>query len=83
MLSSRQNNKKLLFQFFYIDREEILLEMCNLNQSKASQDTDMPPKIFRNNADILNDFIHSSSNNTITNSLDSIFLKTRKCSSYI
>ena len=57
------------FSFSYIDREEILLEMYNLNQFKASQDTDMPPKITRSNAGILTDFIHSSSNNTRKNSV--------------
>ena len=50
-------------------RGEILLEMYNLNQFKASQDTDIPPKIIRSNAGILTDYIHSSSNNTRKNSV--------------
>ena len=57
------------FSFSYIDREEILLEMYNLNQFKASQDTDIPPEIIRSNAGILTDYIHSSSNNTRKNSV--------------
>lgn len=37
----------------------MLLEICNLNQSKASQDTDVPTKVIKINTDIFTDFICS------------------------
>ena len=54
--------KKPSFSFSDIDKKEILLEICNLNSSKVSQDTDIPTKIIKINVDIFTDFIHSAFN---------------------
>ena len=47
------------FLFTGIDKEEILKEIINLDTSKASQDTDVPIKILKENADIFADFLHT------------------------
>ena len=44
------------FLFTGIDKEEILKEILNLDASKACQDTDVPTKILKENADIFADF---------------------------
>ena len=40
----------------------------NLDVSKACQDTDIPSKIIKENADIFASFLHSSFNTSVTNS---------------
>ena len=50
------------FLFTGIDKEEILKEILNLDASKACQDTDVPTKILKENADIFADFLHTSFN---------------------
>ena len=50
------------FLFTGIGKEEILKEILNLDASKACQDTDVPTKILKENADIFADFLHSSFN---------------------
>ena len=50
------------FLFTGIDKEEILKEILNLHTSKACQDTDVPTKILKENADIFADFLHRSFN---------------------
>ena len=40
------------FLFTGIEKEEILKEILNLDTSKACQDTDVPTKILKENADI-------------------------------
>ena len=44
---------RLPFSFSKINREEILREILKLETSKACQDTDIPTKIIKENADIL------------------------------
>ena len=41
-----------LFSFSHVDREEISKEILSLDSTKASQDTCIPGKIIKNNADI-------------------------------
>ena len=50
------------FLFTGIDKGEILKEILNLDASKACQDTDVPTKILKENADIFADFLHASFN---------------------
>ena len=50
------------FLFTGIDKEEILKEILNLDTSKACQDTDVPTKILKENADIFADFLHTRFN---------------------
>ena len=48
------NKKKLnnQFSFEYIPKSDIKRQILNLDVSKASQDSDMPTKIIKMNADI-------------------------------
>ena len=55
-----------LFSFSHVDKEEILKEILSLDSSKVSQDTDIPTKILKDNADIFSDFFLSGFNNSIT-----------------
>ena len=57
------------FSFSCVNREEILKEILNLDVSKACQDTDIPSKIIKENADIFTDFLLSSFNNIVSNSV--------------
>ena len=41
-----------LFSFSHVDKEEILKEILSLDSTKVSQDTDIPTKIIKDNADI-------------------------------
>ena len=41
---------------------EILKELNNLNINKATQNTDIPTKIIKENSDIFGDFIYSNLN---------------------
>ena len=56
------------FLFTRIDKEEILKEILNLDTSKACQDTDIPKKILKENADIFADFLHTSFNGFVKKS---------------
>ena len=58
-----------------MERKEILQEIICLDASKACQDTDVPTKIIKENADIFTDFIHPSINASINNGDFSSFLK--------
>ena len=53
------------FSFRCVDKNEILKEILNLDASKACQDSDIPSRIIKENADIFTDFLHSSFNNSI------------------
>ena len=56
------------FLFTGIDKEKILKEILNLDTSKACQDTDVPTKILKENADIFADFLHTSFNEFVKKS---------------
>ena len=58
-----------LFSFSHVDKAEILKEILSLDSSKASQDTDIPTKILKDNADIFSDFFLSGFNNSIATSI--------------
>ena len=53
----------------HVDKEQILKEILSLESTKASQDTDIPTKIIKDNADIFSDFLPSDFNNSITTSI--------------
>ena len=53
------------FSFRCVDKSEILKEILSLDASKACQDSDIPWRIIKKNADIFTDFLHSSFNNSI------------------
>ena len=51
-----QQKTVLSFFFSHVDKEEILKEILSLDSSKVSQDTDIPTKVLKDNADIFSDF---------------------------
>ena len=53
------------FSFRCVDKDEILKEILNLDASKACQDSDIPPRIIKENADIFTYILHSRFNNSI------------------
>ena len=55
-------NSKSHFSFKNVQKEEILKELNNLNINKATQNTDIPTKIIKENFDIFGDFIFSNLN---------------------
>ena len=68
-------NSKSHFSFKNVQKEEILKELNNLNINKATQNTDIPTKIIKENSDIFGDFIFSNFNCCINTSLYSSLLK--------
>ena len=61
-------NSKFHFSFKIVQKEEILKELNNLNINKATQNTDVPTKIIKENSDIFGDFIFSNLNCCINTS---------------
>ena len=58
-----------------MEKGEILYEIVNLNAWKSCQDTDVPTKIIKENADIFADFIHPAINASINKNEFPSFLK--------
>ena len=58
-----------------MQRTQILNEITQLNSSKAGQSTDIPTKIIKQNSDIFADFILTSFNQSVANSIFSSSLK--------
>ena len=54
------------FSFSHLDKAENLKEILGLDSPKVSQDTDIPTKIIKDDADIFSDFLLSGFNNSIT-----------------
>ena len=71
----RVPKSKVLFNFSSVEKKEIFQETVCLDASKACQDTDVPTKIIKDNADIFTDFIHPSINASINNGDFPSFLK--------
>ena len=61
-------NSKSHFSFKNVQKEEILNELNNQNINKATQNTDIPTKIIKENSDIFGDFIFSNFNCCINTS---------------
>ena len=57
------------FSFKNVQKEEILKELNSLNINKATNNTDIPTKITKENSDIFGDFIFSNLNCCINTSL--------------
>ena len=60
--------KCLSFSFSKIKRENILQEILKLEASKTCQDTDIPTKIIKENADIFADILLASFNDSVEKS---------------
>ena len=69
---SKLNN---LLNFSNAEKREILNEIVNLDALKSCQDTDVPTKIIKENADIFADFIHPAINASINKNEFPSFLK--------
>ena len=61
-------NRELPFSFSKIHRDEVLSDILKLETSKACQDTDIPTKIVKENADIFANVLVSSFNDSIEKS---------------
>ena len=59
----------LSFSFSQIERDGIMKEIKNLKTNKATQSTDIPTKIIKENYDIFGDFIFENYNNCVSNSI--------------
>ena len=64
-----------LFKFSNVEKREILNEIIDLDASKSCQDTDVPTKIIKENANILAAFIHPAINASISKNKFPSFLK--------
>ena len=65
---NKRKKKHAGFSFSKVAKDEIFREILNLDVSKACEDTDIPSKIIKENADIFANFLHSSFNTSVTNS---------------
>ena len=61
-------SSKSHFSFKNVQKKEILKKLNNLNINKATQNTDIPTKIIKENSDIFEDFIFSNINCCINTS---------------
>ena len=48
-----------------MNREEVKLEIINLDPSKAAQEGDIPTRIIKANSDILSSYLHYNFNNNM------------------
>ena len=57
------------FSFSVVQKTQILNEITQLNSSKAGESTDIPTKIIKQNSNIFADFILTSFNQSVANSI--------------
>ena len=62
-------NSSTTFNFLFVDKEDILKEIKHLNANKATQNTDIPTKLIKENSDIFADFIFENLNDSISHSV--------------
>ena len=62
-------NNAINFPFSTVQRKQILKEITPLNSSKAGQSTDISTKIIKQTSDIFADFILTSFNQSVANSI--------------
>ena len=62
-------NSSTSFNFSFVDKEDILKEIKNLKANKATQNTDIPTKLIKENSDIFVDFIFENLNDSISQSV--------------
>ena len=61
----RVSNSNDLFSFDIVDREKILKEISSLVHTKTCQESDIPTKIIKENADIFPEVLHLSFNASV------------------
>ena len=64
-----------LFKFSIVEKRKVLNEIVNLDASKSCQDTDVPTKVIKEDADIFSNFIHPAINASINKNEFPSFLK--------
>ena len=62
-------NSSTRFNFSFVDKEDILKEIKNCKANKATQNTDIPTKLIKENSDIFADFIFENLNDSISQSV--------------
>ena len=62
-------NSSTPFNFLFVDKEDILKEIKNLKANKATQNTDIPTKLTKENSVIFADFIFENLNDCISHSV--------------
>ena len=62
------DTNNLSFSFRFIDRKKIFNELQKLESKKACQRSDIPVKIFKENINIITDFIYNYFNNSLFSS---------------
>ena len=67
--------KEPQFSFRFVDKDEFLKEILNSDVSKAYQDSDIPSRIIKQNADVFTDILPSSFNNLIYQSQFALIFK--------
>ena len=68
-------NSSTRFNFSFVDKEDILKEIKNCKANKATQNTDIPTKLIKENSDIFADFIFENLNDSISQSVFQSALK--------
>ena len=68
-------NSNFSFSFSQVERDEIMKEISRLNINKATQSTDIPTKLIKENSDIFGDFIFENYNNCISSFVFPSYLK--------
>ena len=53
------------FAFQQVNKEEVKLEIINLDPSKAAQEGDIPTRIIKANSDIISNYLHYNFNNNM------------------
>ena len=62
------------FYFSHVDKNTVLKEIKKLNLNKAVQDSDIPVKILKENADFFADYIYLQFNEAVDSSKFAVFL---------
>ena len=68
-------NSNFSFSFSQVERDEIMKEISRLKINKATQSTDIPTKLIKENSDIFGDFIFENYNNCISSFVFPSYLK--------
>ena len=63
------------FYFSHVDKNTVLKEIKKLNLNKAVQDSDIPVKILKENADFFADYIYLQFNEAVDSSKFADFFK--------
>ena len=74
-IKERRTNSKFSFSFIERKKNDILKEIKNLQINKATQDSDIPTKLIKNNLDLFVNFIFTNLNYSIAQSTFSSLLK--------